>query len=51
MIVLDSPTLFDGMAAFLLVSIRLGAMFLAGPLFSAAAMSPYVTATLPVMLR
>ncbi len=36
MIVLDSPTLFDGMVAFLLVSIRLGAMFLAGPLFSAA---------------
>jgi flagellar biosynthetic protein FliR len=36
MIVLDVPTLYDGMLVFLLISIRLGAMFLAGPLFSAA---------------
>jgi len=36
MIVLDAPTPFDGMIAFLLISIRLAAMFLAGPLFSAA---------------
>jgi len=36
MIVLDAPTLFDGLIAFLLISIRLGSMFLAGPLFSAA---------------
>ena len=36
MIVLDAPTLFDGLIAFLLISIRLASMFLAGPLFSAA---------------
>ena len=39
MIVLDAPTLFDGMVAFLVISIRMGSMFLAAPLFSAAAVN------------
>ena len=50
MIVLDDKTLFEGLAAFMLLSVRLGAMMLAAPFYSAAAISVPVRVLLTVTL-
>ncbi len=50
MIVLEDKALYDGLAAFMLVSVRFGAMMLAAPFYSAAAISIPVRVLLTVTL-